>query len=77
MPKQYNQGWNSYRFIGGEPNFKAVNMPEIIKNETTNYIFYEVSIQIFRKDKTSVSGFYMKSYNKNTNKIESENFHFD
>jgi len=49
MPKQYNQCWNSYRFIGGEPIFTAENMPEIIKNETTNYIFYEVSIQIFRK----------------------------
>lgn len=67
MPKMYNQGYNSYRFVGGEPNFIGKNMPEILVRETANYLFYECQIQVVRKDGSTVSGNYSKSVNKNTN----------
>ena len=73
----YNQGYNSFRFVGGEPNFINDNLPAILKRDTTNYLFYECQIQVLRKDNTTVSGYYYKTINKNTNKIESENFCFD
>lgn len=76
MPKMYNQGYNSYRFIGGEPDFIGQNMPEILRTETNNYKFFECQIKVYRNDKTSVSGYYTKSINKNTSEII-ENFIFD
>lgn len=68
LPKMYNQGWNSFRFV--EPvNFIGENMPEILKSETQNYKFYEADIKVIRKDNTSVSGFYYKSVNKTTGEV--------
>jgi len=66
LPKLYNQGWNSFRFV--EPvNFIGENMPEILVRETNNYLFYESAIQVIRSDKSTISGFYYKTINKNTN----------
>ena len=76
MPKQYNQGWNSYRFVGGEPNFTGQNMPKILKRETNLYLYYECQIRVFRADKTTVSGYYYLTVNKETGE-EREVFSFD
>lgn len=76
LPKQYNQGYNSFRFIGGEPNFKGVDMPKILKRETNNYKFFECQIQIVRSDNSTVSGYYIVTENKATNEVN-ETFHFD
>jgi hypothetical protein len=54
LPKMYNQGYNSFRFIGEEPTFKGDNMPQILKQETKNYLFYECQIIVVRKDTTTV-----------------------
>jgi hypothetical protein len=64
-PKMYNQGLNNFRFV--EPvNFTGENMPEILVRETNNYLFYEADIQVIRKDKSTVSGFYYKTIDKTT-----------
>jgi hypothetical protein len=77
LPKQYNAGMNSFRFVGGEPEFISKDIPLILKNETNNYIFYECQIEVLRKDGTKVIGCYMRTDNKEDNSISSENFHFD
>ncbi len=76
LPKMYNQGLNSFRFIGGEPIFLSDNMPEENKRETTNFIFFESSIQVINSDGKTTSGNYYKSINKNTKEIK-ETFCFD
>ena len=76
LPKMYNQGYNSFRFIGGEPEFIGLNMPEILKNETNNYLFYECQVQVKRKDGSTASGYYYKTVQKD-NQIIKETFSFD
>lgn len=76
LPKMYNQGYNSFRFIGGEPDFVGKNMPKILKSETKSYKFYECQIMVFRKDKTYISGNYYFTENKVTGEIK-ETFCFD
>ena len=76
LPKMYNQGYNSFCFIGQEPEFKADKMPEILKNETNNYFFYECQIEVLRKDNSKCFGYYYKTVNKTT-KEQKETFSFD
>ena len=49
MPKMYNQGYNSFRFVGGEPEFTGKNMPEVLKRETNNYLFMSVKLKYIIK----------------------------
>ena len=76
LPKMYNQGYNSFRFIGGEPEFTGINMPEILRSETKNYLFYEAQILVLRTDGTTCSGRYNKTVNKSTHEVK-EIFCFD
>lgn len=76
LPRMYNQGYNSFRFIGGEPEFICDEIPCELKMETSNWAWYESQIQVFRKDGSSVMGYYYKTLNKNTNEIR-EVFSFD
>ena len=76
VPKMYNQGFNSFRFVGGEPNFIGVNTPRILQRETNNYLIYGCDIQIIRSDKSTVSGRYNLTINKITGG-ERETFDFD
>jgi hypothetical protein len=76
MPKMYNQGYNSYRFIGGEPNFRGIDIPVNLRSETNNYKFFESQIIVYRKDKSTCSGTYNKTLNKTTGQI-TESFNFD
>ena len=76
LPKMYNQGLNSFRFIGGEPEFIGENMPEILKRENDSYLYYECQIKVFRNNLTYVSGNYYKSVCKISGTIK-EIFCFD
>ena len=76
LPKMYNQGYNSFRFVGGEPEFIGENMPEILKQETDKYLYYQCEIQVFRNNLSSCSGYYLKTVNKSTKEII-ERFLFD
>ena len=64
-PKMYNQGLNSFRFVENV-NFTGENMPQILARESKNYLFYESALIVFRKDKSTISGFYYKTVNKTT-----------
>lgn len=76
LPKMYNQGWNSFRFIGGEPEFSGENIPTVLKSETETFVNYESEIEVFRKDGTKCSGYYYKTLNKKTGLVK-ETFCFD
>ena len=76
MPKMYNQGYNSFRFVGGEPEFTGKNMPEVLKRETNNYLFYECQIEVHNKDKRKTIGSYYKTVDKTNGEIK-ETFCFD
>jgi hypothetical protein len=76
LPKMYNIGYNTYEFIGVKPDFIGENMPEILKQETDKFLYYESEIQIFRNDLSSCSGYYLKTVNKYTNETE-EKFLFN
>ena len=76
LPKQYNQGYNSFRFVGGEPELISNNIPVELKMETANYIFYENQIQVLRSNGTTVSGYFLITHNKGTGENK-ETFVFD
>jgi hypothetical protein len=77
IPDMYNAGMNHFLFIGGQPNFIGQNMPEIVKLETENYIFYECSVEVVGTNDVKVSGQYIKTLDKRTNTITSEQFCFN
>jgi hypothetical protein len=70
LPKMYNAGFNHYLFVGGEPQFIGIDMPEVLKMNTDNFTYYECKIMIKRNDNTIVNGYYLKNVNKNTGKTE-------
>ena len=76
LPSMYNQGYNSFRFKGGEPNFTGENMPKVFKRESNSYKFFEAARIVLRQDKTSVIGNYYLTENKITGEIK-ETFCFD
>lgn len=76
LPQMYNQGYNSFRFFGGEPEFSGSNMPEINKVSLTNFDKYECQIQVLRKNGTKVSGYYIKYVNKKNGSVR-EVFNFE
>ena len=76
LPKMYNQGYNSFRFEGGEPQFLTDFIPTELKRETNNYLFHEAQIKVFRTNETFVTGNYYKTTNKATGETK-ETFCFD
>jgi len=76
LPKMYNQGYNCFRFVGGEPDFIGLDMPEVLKMETNNYTFFECQIQVLRSNGTAVTGHYYKTITKETGEAK-QTFSFD
>ena len=76
LPKMYNQGWNSFRFVGGEPNFIGNNIETNKVQEYSIFKKEETQILVLRSDGSSVSGYFIRTTNKNTGEIR-EVFHFD
>ena len=78
LPKQYNQGLNSFRFVGGEPDFIGKDMPKpkINEVETENYLIYDYQVIIFRENGDTLSGNYTNYVEKATGK-ERPIFKFD
>ena len=77
MPKMQNAGYNSFVFEGGENvNFTFEAMPEDLKIETNKFKFYETQIIVYRADKSTCSGTYYKTIEKETNKVIKETIDF-
>lgn len=76
LPKMYNQGYNSFRFEGGEPDFIGENMPQIPYRSLRTHDVYECQIIVSRSNGTTVSGRYINYVCKITGN-KREIFDFD
>lgn len=70
LPKMYNQGYNSYRFIGGEPEFHTKGLEIHSSRETDNYIFGETRIEVINSDGHKTAGYLYTTTNKATGEVK-------
>jgi hypothetical protein len=65
FPPMHNRGYNVYAFSDAI-SFDLENMPEVVKLETANFIYFEARIQVFTPSGRTISGYFYKTVNKLT-----------